>query len=71
MKQKELIDRLVKANNNQAKECNCISSIDIMYVGSKVVYSFEDHFGDTTEIQSNTLAEFIDILIPPVKKEET
>ena len=71
MKQRELIDRLVKHNNELAKNTMCAMTIEHMYIGQKVVHSAYSDDGDRSEIQSNTLAEFIDILIPPVKKEET
>ena len=73
MTKKELIERLVQERSVMAESVGNTSTALYTFIGSKVAYLFVDeqgHIGDQ-EIDVVTLDGFIDILIPPVVKDDS
>ncbi len=68
MKQIELIQRLVQERNAVAEaSAGNLGGIEIEVVGLKIVYAFTGYDGTKTDMATVTQAEFIDIMLPPLK----
>ena len=69
MTKKELIERLVQERNAVAEDTNLLGFVEYQYVGKKVVYNYYQ-IGDRGDTTVTTINGFIDVLIPPVVKDE-